>query len=51
VLPDIFLVHVAATGQGPRFTYRLTGTRIDQNLGLSVTGRALQECPFGNEAA
>lgn len=51
ILPDLMLVGVAP-GERPEsffFTYRLVGTRIDQGLGASITGKLLEPAPLGNE--
>ncbi|WP_207478383.1 PAS domain-containing protein [Arenibaculum pallidiluteum] len=49
ILPNLMLVDIADTPES-RFVYRLVGTHIDASLGVSVTGRSVQELPFGGEA-
>ena len=49
LLPDIMLVEFE---QNPfRVRYRLTGTRVDQQTGLNLTGRYLDEFSYGDGRA
>jgi hypothetical protein len=49
VLPDLMLVGVEpnATAETHLFTYRLVGTRIDDRLGVSITGKLLEPSLLG----
>lgn len=47
VLPNLFLVDV----KGRDFRYRLAGTAIEQQFGMSMAGHRLEDLPFGTEAS
>jgi hypothetical protein len=52
-LPDLLIIDVAP-GADPGahlFTYRLTGTRIDNRLGFSLKGRTVDMAQFGDATA
>lgn len=53
ILTDLVLIDVgpAAQGEGHAFTYRLAGTEIDNHFGIRLTGRTLEQIPFGDAAA
>jgi hypothetical protein len=46
-IPHLFLVDVMA--EAPWFVYRLAGTRIEVEFGISLRGKSLHDLPFGTE--
>ena len=53
ILPDFVLIDVQSNigGEGHTFTYRLAGTEIDSRFGFRLTGRTLEQIPFGEAGA
>jgi hypothetical protein len=52
-LPDLTIIDVAPSPSsgGHIFTYRLTGTRVDDRLGINLTGKTVENSVFGDEAS
>jgi hypothetical protein len=53
ILPNLLLIDVSAApaGAGHSFTCRLAGTEIDSRFGVPLTGRSLDQAPFGDARA